>query len=120
MFEHTLGGLHIIKSPSAINLWSKAQFKNKIFQTRIDLHISDLIELHWKIQVSEISEKDFRIMNKSYLILTRNLKYEHLWAVLANKQEKPAFKSAPKVVLTLYKGTAGSLELAEKGKVVKN
>ena len=109
MFEHTLGVLHIINSLSAINLWSKAQFKNKIFQRRIDLYISDFIELHWKIQVSEISEKDFRIMNESYLTLTKNLKYEHLWA---NKQEKACF--------TLYKGTAGSLELAQKGKVVKN
>ena len=35
-------------------------------------------------------------------------------------RKKFALKSAPKVVLTLYKGTAGSLELAQKGKVVKN
>ena len=41
-------------------------------------------------------------------------------AVLANKQENPSFKSAPKVVFTLYKGALGSLELAQKGKVVKN
>ena len=41
-------------------------------------------------------------------------------AVLANKQENPSFKSAPKVVFTLYKGAVGSLEHAQKGKVVKN
>ena len=41
-------------------------------------------------------------------------------AVLANKQENSSFKSAPKVVFTLYKGAVGSLELAQKGKVVKN
>ena len=81
-----------------------AQFKNKIFQRRIDLYIPDLIELHWKIQVST---------------LTKILKYEHLWAVLATGK-KTSFKSAPKVVFTLYKGAAGSLELAQKLKVVKN
>ena len=41
-------------------------------------------------------------------------------AVLANKQENPSFKSAPKVVFTLYKGAAASLELAQKLKVIKN
>ena len=45
-FEHALGGLHIISSSRAINLWIKAQFKNKIFQRRIDLYIPDFIELH--------------------------------------------------------------------------
>ena len=37
-----------------------------------------------------------------------------------NKQKNHSFKSAPKVVFTLYKGTVGSLELTQKGKVVKN
>ena len=35
-------------------------------------------------------------------------------------RKKPSFKSAPKVDLTLYKGAAGSIELAQKLKVVKN
>ena len=35
-------------------------------------------------------------------------------------RKKPSFKSAPKVNFTLYKGAAGSLELAQKLKVVKN
>ena len=35
-------------------------------------------------------------------------------------RKKPSFKSAPKVDFTLYKGAAGSLELAQKLKVVKN
>ena len=35
-------------------------------------------------------------------------------------RKKPSFKSAPKVVITLYKFAAGSLELAQKLKVVKN
>ena len=35
-------------------------------------------------------------------------------------RKKPSFKSAPKVVFTLYKGATGSLELAQKLKVVKN
>ena len=48
-----------------VSLWSKAQFKNKIFERRIDLYIPNLIELHWKIQISKISEKDFRVMNES-------------------------------------------------------
>ena len=48
-----------------VRLWTKAQFKNKIFHRRIDLYIPDLIELHWKIQVSNISEKDFRVMSES-------------------------------------------------------
>ena len=48
-----------------VRLWTKAQFKNKIFHRRIDLYIPDLIELHWKIQVSKIWEKDFHIMNES-------------------------------------------------------
>ena len=34
-------------------------------------------------------------------------------------RKKPSFKSAPKVVSTLYKGAAGSLELAQRLKVVK-
>ena len=37
-----------------------------------------------------------------------------------NKQKNHSFKSAPKVVFTLYKGTVGSLELTWKSKVVKN
>ena len=37
-----------------------------------------------------------------------------------NYREKPSFKSVPKVVFTLYKGAAGSLELAQKLEVVKN
>ena len=48
-----------------VRLWSKAQFKNKIFHRRKDLYIPDLIKLHRKIQVSNISEKDFRVMNES-------------------------------------------------------
>ena len=35
-------------------------------------------------------------------------------------RKKPSFKSAPKVDFILYKGAAGSLELAQKLKVVKN
>ena len=35
-------------------------------------------------------------------------------------RKKPSFKSAPKVDFTLYKGATGSLELAQKLKVVKN
>ena len=35
-------------------------------------------------------------------------------------RKKPSFKSAPKVVITLYKFAAGSLELAQKLKVIKN
>ena len=35
-------------------------------------------------------------------------------------RKKPSFKSTLKVVFTLYKGAAGSLELAQKLKVVKN
>ena len=35
-------------------------------------------------------------------------------------RKKLSFKSAPKVVITLYKSAAGSLELAQKLKVVKN
>ena len=64
-FEHILGGLYIINSPTAINLLSKAQFKNKIFQKRNDLYIPGLIELNWKIQFSKILEKDFRIAYQS-------------------------------------------------------
>ena len=44
-----LGGLHIINGSRDLNLQSKAQFKSKIFQRRIDLNISGLIEPHWKI-----------------------------------------------------------------------
>ena len=43
-----------------------------------------------------------------------------MWAVLTNKQERPSFKSAPKVAFTLYNGIVGSLELAQKVKIVKN
>ena len=35
-------------------------------------------------------------------------------------RKKPSFKSGPKVVFTLYKCAAGSLELAQKLKFVKN
>ena len=35
-------------------------------------------------------------------------------------RKKPSFKSAAKVVFTLYKGSAGSLKPAQKLKVVKN
>ena len=35
-------------------------------------------------------------------------------------RKKPSFKSAPKVHFTSYKGAAGSIELAQKLKVVKN
>ena len=36
------------------------------------------------------------------------------------QEKKPSFESSPKVVFTLCKGAAGSLELAQKLKVVKN
>ena len=42
-----------------------------------------------------------------------------MWAVLATGK-KTSVKSAPKVAFTLYKGATGSLELAQKLKVVKN
>ena len=70
-FEHTLGSLHVINCPRAINLLSKAQFKSKISQRRIDReYIPDsieniLLDLYRKIKVSKISEKDFRIINES-------------------------------------------------------
>ena len=35
-------------------------------------------------------------------------------------RKKPSFKSAPKVVFTLYKCIVGSIELDQKGKVVEN
>ena len=35
-------------------------------------------------------------------------------------RKKPSFKSAPKVVFTLYKGIVVSLELDQKGKDAKN
>ena len=41
-----------------------------------------------------------------------------LYQLIRNK--KPSFKSAPKLLFTLYKGTVGSLELAQKLKAVKN
>ena len=41
-----LGGLHIINDSRDINVQSKAQFKSKIFQRKIDLNIPDLIEPH--------------------------------------------------------------------------
>ena len=41
-----LRGHQIIIGSRAINLCSKAQFKIKIFQIRVDLNIPDLIEPH--------------------------------------------------------------------------
>ena len=41
-----LGGLHIINGSRAVNLKSKAQFKSKIFQGRIDLNIPDFTQSH--------------------------------------------------------------------------
>ena len=41
-----LDGLYIINGSRDINLQSKAQFKSKIFQRRLDLNIPDLIEPH--------------------------------------------------------------------------
>ena len=39
---------------------------------------------------------------------------------ISYRKKKPSFESSPKIVFTLYKGAAGSLELAQKLKVVKN
>ena len=44
-----LDGLYIINGSRDINLKSKAQFKSKILQKRIDLNIPDLIEPNGKI-----------------------------------------------------------------------
>ena len=88
---------------------NKAHFKNEIFQLN-------------RASLKDSSFQNFRkgfSYNERILTLTKILKYEHLWAVLATGK-KTSFKSAPKVVFTLYKGAAGSLELAQKLKVVKN
>ena len=77
--------------------------------------------LNWA-SLKDSSFQNFRKIlsyNELNLTLTKILKYEHLWAVLATGK-KTSFKSAPKVIFTLYKGAAGSLELAQKLKVVKN
>ena len=52
-----LGGLHIINDSRDINLQSKAQFKSKIFQRKIDLNIPGFFG-----RSSSILEKDFRIL----------------------------------------------------------
>ena len=57
-----LGGIHIVNDSREINLLSKAQFKSKIFQRKIDLNTPDLIELNERLRSSSILEKVFRIL----------------------------------------------------------
>ena len=57
-----LGGIHIVNDSREINLQSKAQFKSKIFQRKIDLNTPDLIELTERLRSSSILEKVFRIL----------------------------------------------------------